>query len=57
MKTDDFALQEFDTEQFFDAFIESVGGELIKKRFKKPPAFENADYYFLSSTITFCSLK
>lgn len=46
METDDFASQEFDTEQFFDEFIESVSGELIKKRFEKPPSFNNADYYF-----------
>jgi hypothetical protein len=46
METNDFVSQEFDTERFFDEFVESVGGELLKKRFDKSPTFNNADYFF-----------
>ena len=51
MEINDFTPQDFDTEQFFDEFVKSVGGELIKKRFTKPPTFNNADYYFKEQNV------
>jgi hypothetical protein len=35
-----------DVERTFDDYVESVGGELVKKLLPKSPNFENADYLF-----------
>lgn len=51
MKANDFISGSCDTEKFVDGFVESVGGELIKKRFKESPTFNNADYYFQKQNV------